>query len=53
MDDGVKDSSGDSCIWYEENQRHCGDYDDDDFDARELCYPCKSNGNFKASILIR
>ena len=53
MDNGATDSSGDTCIWYEENHRYCGDYDDDDFDARELCCSCKSNGNFEASVLIR
>ena len=46
MDNGATDSSGDTCIWYEENHRHCGDYDDDDFDARDLCCSCKLNGNF-------
>ena len=52
MDNGATDSSGDTCIWYEENHRHCGDYDDDDFDARELCCPCKSNGNLKLLFLL-
>ena len=53
MDNGAKDSSGDTCIWYEENHRHCGDYDDDDFDATDLCCPCKSNGKWNNSVTIR
>ena len=30
MDNGATDSSGDTCIWYDQNHRYCGDYDDDD-----------------------
>ena len=52
MDNGATDSSGDSCIWYEQNHQYCGDYDDDDFVAEELCCPCKSNGNLEASVII-
>ena len=44
-DHGAKDSTGDTCGWYDENNEYCGDYDDDDFDARELCCACKTIGN--------
>ena len=46
MDHLATDISGDTCRWYDENNEYCGDYDDDDFDARELCCACKPIGNF-------
>ena len=44
MDHSAADSSGDTCQWYNEYTEYCGDYDDDDFDAREMCCACKLIG---------
>ena len=40
-DNGKTDTDGDGCEWYDANLGHCGDYDDDDFRAKELCCSCK------------
>ena len=45
--DNAVDSYGDTCTWYEYNRYYCGDYDDDDFDARKMCCSCKSTGNIQ------
>ena len=49
--DNAVDSYGDTCGWYEYNRRYCGDYDDDDFDARKMCCSCKSMGNFSYDLV--
>ena len=43
--DEAVDSFGDTCDWYEYNPLYCGDYDDDDFEAKKMCCACKSTGN--------
>ena len=42
-DGWATDSSGDGCWWYYENADYCGEYDDDDFKAKEMCCVCKTN----------
>lgn len=37
---GATDSWGDSCLWYDWFPHTCGDYDDDDFTADEMCCIC-------------
>ena len=34
------DKYNDGCKWYDENPKHCGIYDDDDFIANEMCCAC-------------
>ena len=34
------DSGLDGCTWYDVNVERCGDYDDEDFKAGELCCAC-------------
>ena len=37
--------TGDSCVgWYNDNPEDCGEYDDDDFQANEMCCSCKTYG---------
>ena len=37
----VTDASGDGCKFYNENPQLCGEYDDDDFQANDVCCSCK------------
>jgi len=39
---GARDSGNDRCRWYSrgQNWRECGDYDDEDFTANEMCCEC-------------
>ena len=41
MDQGVTDEDDDGCEYYDDNPERCGDFDDDDFTASELCCACK------------
>ena len=34
------DEGSDSCSWYETHSSRCGDYDDEDFSASEMCCAC-------------
>ena len=34
------DNSYDGCEWYSTRTSSCGDYDDDDFSAKEMCCGC-------------
>lgn len=34
------DIYGDHCSWYENSESQCGNYDDNDFVASELCCTC-------------
>ena len=44
-DNGALDIEGDSCVgWYNDNLKDCGEYDDDDFKANEMCCACKTSG---------
>ena len=44
-DNGALDYVDDSCVgWYNENPEDCGEYDDDDFKANEMCCACKTSG---------
>ena len=49
QDFGAKDNGGDSCDWYMSNERMCGVYDDDDFDAKAMC--CSCDGGKKIPII--
>ena len=42
-DKWATDTSGDGCWWYYENAESCGEYDDDDFQAKNMCCVCKTN----------
>ena len=42
-DKGKTDSSGDGCVWYRNNPNYCGEFNDDDFNAHELCCGCKGD----------
>ena len=37
---GAVDIGGDGCDWYRTHQRYCGDYDDRDFIANDVCCHC-------------
>ena len=39
---GAVDRWGDGCEWYDKltNSERCGDFDDDDFIANEMCCAC-------------
>ena len=39
---GAKDNGNDGCSWYGRRNRSdkCGDFDDADFSAREMCCVC-------------
>merc|ERR1712038_739450 len=39
-DNGATDSWGDDCAWYDDHPNGCGQYDDDDFTASEMCCTC-------------
>ena len=39
-DNGVTDNSGETCQYYTDFPEYCGEYDDHDFSARELCCAC-------------
>ena len=41
--DGATDSYGDGCEWYDNWPSGCGYYDDDDFDAYEMCCACEGD----------
>ena len=44
-DNGALDNTDDSCIgWYNDNPEDCGEYDDDDFSAKDMCCACKTSG---------
>lgn len=36
-----RDWGGDDCSWYDDNQSWCGYFDDDDFDAANMCCACR------------
>jgi len=38
---GATDEYGDSCVWYDTAFEECGDFDDDDFIASEICCACR------------
>ncbi len=44
-DTSAEDSYGDGCEYYDHWWDHCGDYDDDDFTANEMC--CACGGGFE------
>ena len=52
-DNGATDSGGNGCVdFYEDySEYRCGDYDDDDFTALEMCCTCKGNISQKVSFL--
>lgn len=37
---GATDSWGDDCAWYDDHPTGCGQYDDDDFTANDMCCVC-------------
>merc|ERR1719356_677545 len=37
---GATDSWGDDCSWYDDHVTGCGQYDDNDFTANEMCCAC-------------
>ena len=37
---GALNSRSANCSWYAGYESFCGDYDDDDFMAKEMCCPC-------------
>ena len=37
---GATDAEDDDCDWYHKYQDNCGDYDDDDFKAKDVCCAC-------------
>ena len=39
-DNGIVDSSGDTCKWYDDYKEACGFYDTKEFRAAELCCAC-------------
>ena len=39
------DSGGDHCGWYGSNTSSCGSYNDDDFDACNMCCECLNDAN--------
>ena len=39
-DNGKTDEDGDGCSYYDSSMGECGEYDDDDFKAKELCCSC-------------
>ena len=41
MDKGSTDSQGDGCAWYNHKIDLCGNYDDEDFAAYEICCACR------------
>ena len=48
-DHGAFDKYGDTCAWYDTQTRFCGDFDDNDFTAYEMCCACRGI----ITILIR
>ena len=43
-DNGALDITDFSCDIYNDHPEDCGDYDDDDFKANEMCCACKTSG---------
>ena len=44
-DNGALDYTDDNCVgWYNDFPEDCGEYDDDDFKANEMCCVCKTSG---------
>ena len=39
-DNGIVDSSGDTCKWYDDYKEACGFYDTKEFRAKEMCCSC-------------
>lgn len=43
---GAKDNMETGCDFYEENREECGNWDDDDFRAEEMCCACRGGNIF-------
>ena len=42
---GALNSRSDNCSWYVGDESSCGDYDDDDFVAKEICCACNGGSS--------
>jgi len=46
---GASDLDGDRCTFYAENKDQCGNFDDEDFIANEMCCSCDGGSTYKGA----